>query len=100
MALCRLAFGPGSAFADYRREVICKPGVAFARSLLEPLAIDDRHDAAAGRDQPLVEERPDNRIDRRALDSKQVGEGFLSELDPVAGTVLRVEEPACCALGN
>ena len=40
-----------------------------------------------------------HRIDRRALDAEQASEGFLGQLDPVAGAVLRVKQPARGAFG-
>ena len=56
--------------------------------------------AAAGRDQPFARQFLDHRIDRGALDPEQAGEGLLGQLDPVAGAVLGVEQPARRALGD
>src|SRR5688500_16305327 len=87
-------------FADYLAEMVAEAGVALATPPLEPFAVDDLELAPAGRHQPLQRKLLDHRIDGRALDPEQPGEGFLGELDPVAGSVLRVEQPARRPLGD
>ena len=45
-------------------------------------------------------EASDHRVDGRALDAEQAGQRLLGELDPVAGAVLRVKQPARGPLGD
>ena len=78
--------------------MLLEPLVAFARAALEPGAVGDPDDPAAGGDQAFLLQRLDHRVDRRPLDPEQSRERFLGELDPVAGAVLRVEQPARGAL--
>ena len=74
--------------------------VAFARPSLETRAVDDAQNASASNDQLLRRQFLDHGVDGRSLDPEKIGEGFLGELDPVAGAVLRVEQPTRRSLGN
>src|SRR4051794_24024145 len=92
--------GAAPAGADHGIEMLLEPIVAFARAALEARPIGHAHVTPAGRDQPFGTKLLDDRIDRGSLHAEQPRERFLGQLDAVAGTVLRMEQPARGALGN
>src|SRR5437773_12372844 len=80
--------------------MLFEPLIAFTGAAFEAGPVDNPDGAAAALNQPFLLERSHYRVDARALDSEQASEGFLGELDPVAGTVLGVEQPARRPLGD
>ena len=72
--------------------------VTFARALLQAGAVGDADDGASARNDSLALQSLNHRVDRRPLDAEQSGQRLLCQRDAIAGSVLRVKQPARGAL--
>src|SRR6185503_4054492 len=88
-----------TAGADHLGEVALETLVTFAGTALQPGAVGHEYPASPGRDQAFRRQLLNHCIDRRPLDAEEPSKGFLRQLDPVAGAILRVQQPPRGTLG-